>query len=243
MMKKEIADKIKRYIWCFEGKIALLSSLLLLIIAVFFDAYGSFNTCTDQISSFIISIIGGWIALLGLVLSGVAILGGVIDKKYAIKIKYVTEDEKSIDKLFNSFNRLCIFILISTVELIIYFIMIHSKVAIAPKKVFYCLFFLLDFTVIYIVAYVISVIRNTITIILLRIEDGDNSISEKVTDAKINWIIEMMLNMDINADKMNNNEKKCYLIEVFSEYLQQLPIDEEERKSIIDYCKKQYNIR
>ena len=227
----------------FESKTALISSLVILGIAWIFDIYNNFGDFIDMIDTFLSSLAGAFIGLLALILSGIALYGTLFDEKYANRINALSEDRDAVSKLFCSFVFLAFNVLCSVIITIIILIMIHCRAPIVCMPVFYLIVFTYVYYLVFSIAYVVAMIKNTVDLIILRIEvfGTTKTIFERANEVRIEWLMKKILEKETIFVHGAKENQEAYITNELNKLIDMQIIDENEKKQLREYFDKYYN--
>lgn len=240
MMKTRIFDRFstnnkwKDYIniRSFECKASLIISIIIVVAFYQFDMHGSFSTYVEVFKDITLNIIQALIALLGIIIAGVAIIFSALNKDVMATIKKINPNA-SIQTVFVSFEFLAFNIGIGIMIFLLLHFSFYTSFSLVPEIVFYILltFFLYFFT--FIIFYSISLISNIIRLFYItdtysNINDYENRIYYEANEIRIDLILNSIMKDRISKEEFtkqlfeyvesSNSENKDEIKKYFRDY-------------------------
>lgn len=233
--KRKICDLINIKEW--EVKISIIITIVLGGVFLFVDLYGNFYEFQNMIVSNIECLLGALIGLLGLSLSGIAIIVSLFSKDES-RLIWKINGENLVTQILSSYVFMAENVALQCVILIILNILITSRLPIVNIYFFYILVVLEVYHLCFIIFYTVALIRNCIKI--SEIKDVYSELDEKekteydiINEIKIDYIFHIILG--------KNNITLEELVEDLITVVNNSQIDDKEK--IIRYIKQQYNIK
>ncbi|WP_147564971.1 hypothetical protein [Clostridium tyrobutyricum] len=223
MIRKIIKSKKYEDFYTFkesECKIALVFAVISIAVGNCFGLFEQFNVFRVALQNISIYIASGLLAMIGIILTGIALMLSLLDKKFREFIKDV--EDNAIEELMLSFEFITINIGLAS---ILFFFMhiglfIHFNI---PKYTIYkCIFYIISFFIIYyfvfIVFYTIALISNSIDLFFIKgmyedIESKEKSLYEYANEIRIDYLMGKIINHEkrnVFERLINKNTIKSY---------------------------------
>jgi len=219
MIKKIIHLKKYKNIYnfkAFEVYMALIVSIIGLAFMCFLNLYDDFFTFIDSIKSLVLYVIAAYIGLIGITLSGVAIIVSVISSKLQKKISEINK-ENVIEYLLYDFVWLSMIVSFQIVIYIFIYFALSSNSELVSIHVFYTILALCMYLFFYTVFSIVSIIAECISIFNIantynELIENDFTISELANEVRIDFIFNSILsksNKDEFLNKIIEFTKAC----------------------------------
>lgn len=223
---------------CMECQVALFLTLIVIIVLQALDVYENFSIFEECFKNISIYIAAALIGMLGLVLSGIAIIIGVLDKAVTKKIKELNGEE-SINRILLSFEFIAFNIgLLIVIFFLVYVFLFSDKVA-TNVIVFYAVVAILSYWFVFTVFYVVSLTGNCIKVFHISntynnvIQLEQRQLNEVMNEIRIDFILKILQeHSDVAPEKF---------LQSLLSYVKSIPINEQDR--VIEYFKKHYKVR
>lgn len=180
-----------------EVKCSIILTVIILLVISLFQVYSDFERFIVPIQNVTLYIASALIGMIGIILAGVAIIIGLLDRDIVKKIEELN-GEDSVDKILISFEFLAFII---GIEIIIFFlihIILYSPKSLPPIYIFYTIFAILSYIFIFTIFYTISVISNIVRVFFIKniyneaIENSKN-LKEDTNEVRIDFILNLLI--------------------------------------------------
>lgn len=213
-----------------EVKLSVIFAIVFLLVSMVIDVYGKFYLYADEIKSLFYCLIGAFIGIAGIALSGIAILVSMFTEKQIETIEK-NNGQGIIEKIMSSFAFLAFNVIIGVIWMIIA-IMIITGVEWMPNQiVFYFVEFLGIYYILFNLFYTVSLVFNCIQCFSIkRIYDtnSEKAFFDKANEVRIDYILSYVLRQnDISREQ-------------FLKTLDKYSANSEYEKELIDYFKNYY---
>lgn len=191
-MYREFIDK-KKFLDYFnvtnrEVLISIFLTLILLVIEIKIDIYNNFSDVRVPLQNITIYVASGLLALIGIILTGLALMLGLLDRKLIKEIYSI--DKNVVNDLMICFKFLianlgfaCILFFFAHFMLFVYMFI--------PRIIFYIIFSILVYYFIFLVFYTIDLISTSIDLYLIRnINDETDILESTYKQNKLNNYID-----------------------------------------------------
>jgi hypothetical protein len=237
-----------------ECKIAIILAIAIIIIGNYIDLFENFSIFRLALQNISINIAGGLLAMLGVILTGIALMLGLLDKKFRDSIKGAVPGDP-VKEIMMSFE----FITINIGLASIIFFFIHFSLFIQfniPKTniykyIFYGISFLIIYYFIFIVFYTIALIANSIELFFIKgiYEDAEikeKSIYEQANEIRIDYLMKKIIEGSNNSIFVRSPKKNT--INSYKDIIRELDnivndtegIDIEKKRLIKKYFREYY---
>lgn len=217
-----------------EVIISIILTNIIIIVALLFDLRGNFVVLQDSIKSVIAVFLGGLLAMLGFVLTGIAIVISLFDKKM-LKILKKMKKEEAVLQILTSYEFSGISLVITVLLLTILFVFISANVPVVGAGVFYGGCYITIYLVLFNLFYIIALIGNCIRLYLITIKFDELEILERSLIDDANEIrIDYILNSIGNAKSISREALRNMLIEYTNR------TDKPSKKDIVEYFQNYY---
>ncbi|AZV56037.1 hypothetical protein [Clostridium sp. AWRP] len=199
MVREMIKNRKYKDFYSFEEpecKIALILTIVIIVIGNCIKLFENFNAFRLALQNISIYVASGLLAMIGVILTGIALMLGLLDKKFRNSIKDVKGDP--IKEIMLSFE----FITINIGLASIVFFCIHLGLFIpfnipkytCYKIIFYSISFLIIYYFIFIVFYIIALISNSIDLFFIKgmyesVEIKDKSLYDYANEIRIDYLL------------------------------------------------------
>lgn len=217
-----------------ECKISIIISIIVIIIALNpqIDLFENFSIYKAGLQNITIYIASGLLAMIGVILAGIALLLGLLDDEFKKSIKDVVPGEP-VKEIMLSFEFLAINLGFASLIFFVIHFFLYVNIYI-DKIIFYILIFISVYYFTFLVFYTIALISNSIELYLVKdiykeISNNEKSMYDKANEVRIDYILLKILKQE---------ERECLLQEL-EEIVDEMGIDEKE--SIKKYFKDYYD--
>jgi hypothetical protein len=129
-----------------------------------YNFYQDFRYYAGVIENLLLNIIGGAVGLLGFILTGVALIVGLFNKRIKDKIEYVSKKEGAVTKILTSFEFAALSIGLEIVILMFLYLIINMGLLFYSQKMFYIIFFLVCYFIMFNLFYTIGLVYNSVSL-------------------------------------------------------------------------------
>lgn len=213
-----------------EVKISFLCVIVFLSISMLLDMRGNFAIYQEDIKTLIYSLIGGFIGIAGLALSGIAILTSMFSEKQIETIEK-NNGKGIIERIMSSFAFLAFNVVLTVIYMILLVLFIISNYRVPGAVAFYAIEALTVYAICFNLFYTVSLVFNCIQCFgIKRIYDvnSEKDFFDKANELRIDYILSFVL-------KQNNITR-----EEFLKTLDKYSVQSEYEKELIEYFKKYY---
>lgn len=245
--------KLIDYIQETEVKISIIITILLLVVSYRINMYENINLYIEAFKNVCIYIAAGLLAMIGIILTGIALILGLLDKQFRKSIK--STDENGVEIIIGQFKNITMNIGMASIVFFITYVSLFSKIYVS-KIVFYIILGILVYYFIYLLFYLIILISNTLDLFKIKNieEDLENDLDymyvyQCANEIKIEYLIECHIRgtHDSIIDKiMKKNTVKTYkdLVEDLNYRVDLYDgISQKTKREIKEYYKNYYNIK
>ncbi|MTI62130.1 MAG: hypothetical protein FH762_19465 [Firmicutes bacterium] len=233
----------------FECYFSLFLSLLYILLFNYVQLYEKFNIYEEALRNISLNIISALFGLLGLILAGIAIFIGVLDKDIRKIIEKINNKNNKIDKVLFSFGFLSLVIVSEIIIFITVYILLYSSIHIISKRFFYIVIFIIIYLFLFILFYILSLIGNCIQVYFIsntykEIINKEKNTYIEINELRIDFMFELLLDEDRKEKFLSNinsasNKKELFVRELINFILRS---NVNNKDNIIKYIKKYYNI-
>lgn len=232
--------KFKEYIsWSFECGFGAICATVIVFLHIVLGLYNRISVIGDYYQSFLSTVFGSSIGLLGVSLAGVALFSSVFDASYSRTVILVTNDINAIERLYTSFLFLSFNTAMILVLSVVYSILLNSGLPAVCAKLYHLLVFVYAYLLFFDIGYVVGLIRNAILLVVFKRTSNQENLSarERAIDIRIDMIIGELI-----TKGMPEEEAKQKVITLLREKVMGLPEDDEQRDAIVEWLKNYYMI-
>jgi hypothetical protein len=179
-----------------EVLIALALTVLLVIIGVKLDIYENFDDFKLAFQNITIYIAAGLLAMIGVILTGLALILGVLDRRFIKEIGSINKD--TVNDLMICFKFLIVNLGFSSVLFFFIHFMLFVKIYIT-QKIYYLIITLITYYFIFLVFYTVDLISTSIDLYLIKniAEDTDviefdnekNKLKKYISEIKLEYLM------------------------------------------------------
>lgn len=231
----EIIKKNKRWKDYFnieeaEVKFSCVVTIVLVLVSVFVDMYGNFFLYQADVKSFFYCLIGAFIGIAGISLSGIAILTSMFTEKQIETIER-NNGKGVIEKIMSSFAFLAFNVVLAVCLMIILLIIITGIEWMPYKIIFYLIEALFAYVIFFNLFYTVSLVFNCIQCFSIkRIYDANSEkdFFNKANEVRIDYILSYILSQ-------NNISREQFL-----ETLDRYSANSEYEEELVEYFKNYY---
>lgn len=216
-----------------ECIIALILTFVVLVVFFALNIHGEFKSFYVAFQNITLYIASALIGMMGVILAGIAIITGVLNKKVVKKIDEINGSE-TVEKLLTSFEFLGFNTGVQIILFFLLYIILNSPRPLVNIGIFYFLVFIICYLFLFIIFYTVSLIGNCIRIFFLRndyedIIESERNFYELANEIRIDYLLEkiikksdkdMVKDLNIFVDKFeieNKEEIKEYFIEYYTQ--------------------------
>ncbi len=180
-----------------EVKLSVFFTFLITLFLFYIDMYNDFNYFQEGILNLILCVIGGFIGLLGLSLSGIAIITSLFTKEDLITIdKY--NPKGTLDKIISSFLFHSLNIGISIIMLILCYLALISPKPLINIYLFWCIFIVIIYFNLFILFYTVSLVDNCISLYKIKYMYDElsmlsKSLYDEINEIRIDYLITKLM--------------------------------------------------
>ena len=246
-------NKIVNFICETEVLISFFMTLVIVITAYNINVYENLNQYIEAFKNVSIYIASGLLAMIGIILTGIALMLGLLDKDFRKLIKE-TVGENGVDEIIGHFKFITINVGIASILFFIIYISLFTNIYIT-KLEFYTISFIVVYYFLFIIFYTIIIISNSIDLFKIKNMQEDLSINTDneyiykcANEIKIEYLmINSMKNSNESKIKklMKKNNHKTYEELVLElNYMVDLKdgISIETKSKVKEYIKHYYNV-
>ncbi len=150
-----------------EVKISIFLTIIVICTISYFEVYQNFHDYEEIVTNIVLELIASMIGLIGISLSGVAIITGLFSQKN-VEIIEKRNGEGTFEKIMSSFLLLSISCAIYAFVLMIILIALYSNKPIANEYVFFVIFAVITYLGMFNIFYTVSLVGNCIRIFSIR---------------------------------------------------------------------------
>lgn len=222
----------KDYLNCNEAEVRLsfVFTAILIFLSVLLDVYGKFHLYSEDVKSLLYCLIGAFIGIAGIALSGIAILVSMFTEKQIATIEK-NNGEGVIEKIMSSFAFLAFNVIIAVIGMIIIIMVIIGVEWMPSQPVFYFVEAVVLYFVFFNMFYMVSLVFNCIQCFAIRRIYDTNSekdFFDKANEVRIDYVLTYILSQ-------NNISREQFL-----ETLDKYSANSEYEKELIEYFKNYY---
>lgn len=225
MIGKVIANKKYRDYYSFrnwECKISIVLTTLIVISLTTpsINIYGRLDEYIPIIQNITIYLAAGLLAMIGVILAGIALILSLLDKKFRDSIKDISEKDL-VREIMGSFEFLVLNLGISSILFFILYFLTATGIYV-EKYVFYFSIFIIIYYVLFLIFYTIALIGNTIELYFIKdlyeeIEHKDKTLYERANEVRIDYLLrngninskeEFILELECIIDSMDMKDKE-----------------------------------
>lgn len=217
--------------WECKSSIIITILIFLLLTNSRIDIYGKFNDYIEVIQNIIIYIAAGLLAMIGVILTGIALILSLLDKKFRDNIKNISEGDL-VEEIMLSFEFLVLNLGISSICLFLIYFLTASDIYV-DRCIFNLVIFVIIYYILFLIFYTIALISNTIELYFIKdlyeeAEIKEKTLYDRANEIRIDYLIrnseiesserlisdleEIIDSMDIN----NKEELKNYIRNYYS---------------------------
>lgn len=226
--KVEKIKKIKSYkdFYSFknsECKIALAFTIVSFIILNYINLFERFNMYRIALQNMSIYIASGLLAMIGVILTGIALMLGLLDKKFRDSIKGVVEGDP-IRETMASFKFITVNIGIASILFFCLYFVLYIQLGIPKyiyyRYVFYAVACLIIYYFVFIVFYTIGLVSNTIDLFFVKgmyedIDSKEKTLYETANEMRIDFLMGELINKP--NGNLNAKKKICTYKDIIKE--------------------------
>ena len=218
-----------------ENRIAFIIAVIVVLISILCRFYDNFQSYQKLLQDVLLSIGCSALGIVGVALSGVAIITGLFSRKQVYLIEKHngtgTFEKVMSSFLFLAFN--CAIVLLYSIILIF---LIQSQMLLPVKVIFYIIEMISIYFVVFNLFYAVSLVGNCISI--FKIRNIYDSIKEKDFFDEANEVrIDMIYNTLLNKYNVSQEEFFRALEETINNS------DIENKRELMEYFYKYYNVK
>lgn len=219
----------------FEIKMSLITVLAILVLFYTLNIYDNFNAFLLPLQNLTLYIFQALIGMLGIILAGLAIIVGLLNKETIHSIEK-HNDKLSLQKTLISFEFLSFNIGIGIFIFVIIHLILYSKQSLINTILFYFILAIVTYFLAFIMFYTISLIGNCIRVFYINniyndIATKEKNIYEAANEVRIDYLLyalqkqthvspnELLDDLDKFVDATNSKDKeeiKKYLRSYYS---------------------------
>lgn len=230
---------------CFSAFFAVLT----IIVLNYIEFYTCFNQYIDTIQGIVSCIIGAFVAILGLLLSGIAFISSLFTKEFidaidkGLKIMRKKGQIKQISgheatrEILASFSFISLHVGIMICFYSVLYLILYSTKPIILKSMFWIITLLLVYFFYFTIFYVVALIFNCVRLNNIKNQYQNAHIKtffEKANEVRIDMLLSTVLS---NYE----GDKKALLMSTLSEFVGRSFNNEQERDELMEYFKKIYD--
>lgn len=215
-----------------ECQVSLILTLVILIILGLLDVRGHYKCFETAFQNIVLYISAALIGMIGIILAGIAIIIGVLNKEIKVQIEKANGAD-SIERILTSFAFLTFIIGLQIVMFFMIYIALYSPNKVFPTIMFYCSIGLISYLFLFTIFYTVSLVGNCIKLYIIAntysdIIYLDKNIYTKANEIRIDFILHSLLQGEtkqefldklykfIDESRLDNKEQlKKYLNEYY----------------------------
>ncbi|ABK84491.1 MULTISPECIES: hypothetical protein [Bacillus cereus group] len=209
----------------FECRMSLIMTMIISLFFYFMGIYDDFKDYLTPLQNMTIYIAQALIGMLGVILAGLAIIVGVLNKDSINSIEKIN-GKGSIQKVLVSFEFLTFNIGMGIFVFFLINFILYSEKNIVPVVWFYCLLAVISYFLSFIIFYTVSLTSNCIRVFYINdlyanISHKEKSIYEEVNEVRIDYLLyylhktaklspeELLEDLDKFVDSTNISDKEA----------------------------------
>jgi hypothetical protein len=225
-------------------------SLILTIILIFLFRHINFFQCfilyETPVKNISLSIGSALLGMLSIILAGIAIIIGMLNKDINNKIKELNEKD-IMGEVLASFVFIAFLIAIELTVFYLIYLLLYSQITIGSEYLFYIIVAAVIYLFFFIIFYIIGLINNCIKIYSIietyeEIINSEKNIFTSANELRIEFILHLLLNEDYKNEFLNklsgSEDQRTIFLQELINYTRNSKI--ENKEEIIDYFIKFY---
>lgn len=217
-----------------EVKVAVIGTVIAVIFSIFLNIYGEFTYYEEPLKNLLLYLIGGFIGLIGIVLSGIAIVVSLFDEKQKELIDKIN-GKGTLERLMCSFEFLAFNLGISVMYLIALYLTICSRRPLVNKELYIILLGLTIYAILFNLFYTISLVGNCVSLTRVKttytaIIENEKNIYNVVNEVRIDFLVATLL--------QQHSVTKNQFMEGLEEHVKSSNIPNKD--NVIEYFRKYY---
>lgn len=243
--------RIKDFICETETLISIFVTCILIYLSYKINIYENLNQYLDAFKNISIYIASGLLAMIGIILTGIALVLGLLDKSFR-KLIRESIGENGVNIIIDQFRFITINIGVASVLFFIIYFSLFTNIYI-NKFIFYFILFIIVFYFLFTLFYTVFLITNCIELFKIKNkqEDYEPDVDKKyiydcANEIKIEYLIENLMKNSSDTKlkwlTRKNNHKTCE--ELVSELNHMVDLKDgislETKKRIKEYIKNYY---
>lgn len=219
----------------FECQMSLSITVLFIILAVYFlDIHNNFNDYLVVLQNITIGIAQALIGMLGIILAGIAIIVGVLNKDVLKSIEKINGKD-AVKPILSSFEFLAFNTGLGVMVFFLIDLILYSPKGLVGEFTFYLILAVISYFFLFLIFYTISLISNSIKFFFITgiyndINDKEQNIYEIINELRIDYILSLVL-------KDTNTSKEEFLRDL-NQFVSSSNI--EDKEAVRAYLKKYY---
>ena len=217
--KKKYKDFYNFKAWECKVSIIITIIIFLLLINTPVDIVTNFSNYIETLKNIVIYIASGLLAMIGVIMAGIALILSLLSKKFRQSIKGIGNTDPSKDIML-SFEFLVINLAFGSILFFLLYFMLSVDINIGIWP-FYITLFLFIYYFNFLIFYTIALIENTIDLYFIKdlyeeIDLQDKSLYDKVNEIRIDYLLknsnvtskeELLESLESIVDEMNIQNK------------------------------------
>lgn len=180
-----------------EVKATVIGTVIAVIFFMFLNIYGEFTYFEEPLKNLLLYLIGGFLGLIGIVLSGIAIVASLFDEKQTKLIEKVN-GKGTIERLMCSFEFLAFNLGISVMYLIGLYLTICSRRPLVNKGLYIIIVGLTIYVILFNIFYTISLVGNCVSLTRVKttytaIIENEKNLYDVANEVRIDFLIATLL--------------------------------------------------
>lgn len=217
-----------------EVKATVIGTVIAVIFFMFLNIYDEFTYFEEPLKNLLLYLIGGFLGLIGIVLSGIAIVASLFDEKQTKLIEKVN-GKGTIERLMCSFEFLAFNLGIGIMYLIGLYLTICSRRPLANKGLYIIILGLTIYVILFNIFYTISLVGNCVSLTRVKttytdIIENEKNIYNVVNEVRIDFLVATLL--------QQHSVSKYQFMKELEEHIKSSNIPNKD--NVIEYFQKYY---